>query len=51
MNRAKKRRQFRWLAAHRLAQYQKAFDTMDPDYIRRRWEKLAEVANKGRRHR
>jgi len=48
MSRAKRRRQFRWLEAHRMAQYQKAFDTMDPDYIHRRWEKLAEVKKKRR---
>lgn len=50
MNRAKKRRQFQWLRGHRLAQYQKSFDTLDPNYIHERWEKLVEIQRKGRRH-
>lgn len=49
MSRAKKRRQFRGLVAHREAQYQKAFDTKDPAYIAERWQKLAEVKKKKRR--
>ncbi|MDP3063197.1 MAG: hypothetical protein Q8O40_08325 [Chloroflexota bacterium] len=49
MNRAKKRRQLQWLRGHRLAQYQRAFDTGDPAYIAERWAKLKETANRKRR--
>lgn len=50
MSRAKKRRQIQWLRGHRLAQYQRAFDTGDPAYIAERWEKLVAVKRKGGRH-
>ncbi|MDP3064529.1 MAG: hypothetical protein Q8O40_15165 [Chloroflexota bacterium] len=49
MSRAKKRQQFQWLHSHRLAQYQRAFDTGDPAYIAERWAKLKETENRRKR--